>query len=145
MKKKSEAQLFLERVEMLDALIESKEVEQMQWHDLARRITSTLDGERVTSTSSKEKMADAVERCLVIADEIALAIDGFINEKQKIASVLEKLTDPTDYKLLHMRYIQYIELKDIADYFDEDYSWSTTRHGRALASVQRILSKNGDR
>lgn len=141
MKKKSEAQIFLERVEKLDVLIENKQIEQRQWQDLAMRITANMDGERVQSTGSKSKMADAVERCLGIADEIADTIDNLIADKQKVIKVIEQLYSPTHYKILHLRYIQYMELNDIADYLDKDYSAITTAHGRALKQVQAILNR----
>lgn len=140
-KKKSEAQIFLERVEKLDVLIENKQIEQRQWQDLAMRITANMDGERVQSTGSKSKMADAVERCLGIADEIADTIDNLIADKQKVIRVIEQVYSPTHYKILHLRYIQYMELNDIAEYLDKDYSAITTAHGRALKQVQAILNR----
>lgn len=140
-KKKSEAQIFCERVEKLDVLIENKWIEQKQWHDLAHRITATMDGDRVQSTGSLSKMADAVNRCFDIADEIAETIDKLIEEKQKVIKVIEELHSTAHYKILHLRYIQYMELNDIAEYLDKDYSAITTAHGRALKQVQAILNR----
>jgi DNA-directed RNA polymerase specialized sigma24 family protein len=138
--KQNEAQMFLARVEMIDTLVENKLIEQRQWKDLALSITANMGGEKVQSSSTTtSKMEDAVIRCIMIEDEIAAAVDKLICEKKKVVQLIEKLYSPTEYRILHMRYIQYISLTDIADRLNRDYTWVTTTHGRALKHVQKIL------
>lgn len=140
MKKKSTAQIFLERVEKIDTLIENKLMEQRQWRELAECITANIEGERVQSSSTiTSKMANAVLNCVAMEDEIAEAVDRLIAEKKDVTQTIEKLYSPTEYKILHMRYIQHISLTDIADRMDQEYTWVTTTHGRALKNVQKIL------
>ena len=142
MEKKSKAQVFLERVEMFDAIVENKLIEQLQWRELAENITANMEGERVqTSMTTTSKMADAVINCVMIEEEIAVAVEKLIAEKRKVTQTLEKLDSPIEYRLLHMRYIQHISLVDIADRLDQEYTWVTTTHGRALKNVQKILEK----
>ena len=139
MKKKSEAQIFLEQVQKLNVLIECKQIEKQQWRDLALSITASMGGERVQSSGSQQKMADAVTKCLAMEDEIADAIDCLIATKQEVVRTIEMVPNPTEYKILHMKYIQHLELKTIANHYGSDYTWATTTHGRALKSVQAIL------
>lgn len=139
MESKSKAQKMLERVEMLDTIIENKLIEQRQWKELALSITANMGGERVQSSGSQSKMADAVAKCIDMEEEIAVAVDNLIAEKQKVVRTIEQLYSPTEYKILHMRYIQHISLTDIADKLRREYTWVTTTHGRALKSVQNIL------
>lgn len=140
MKKKSTAQIFLERVEKIDTLIENKLMEQRQWRELAECITANMDGERVQSSSTiTSKMANAVLNCVAMEDEIAEAVDRLIAEKKDVTQTIEKLYSPTEYKILHMRYIQHISLTDIADRLDKEYTWVTTTHGRALKSVEKLI------
>ena len=141
MEKKSKAQVFLERVEKLDTIIENKLIEQRQWKELAYSITANMDGERVQSSGAKSKMAVAVERCVDMEGEIAEAVEKLIAEKQKVVKTIEALYSPTEYKILHLRYIQHIRLKDIAEMLNREYSWVTTTHGRALKSVQGLLDR----
>lgn len=142
MEKKSKAQVFLERVEMLDTIIDNKLIEQRQWRELAENITANIEGERVqTSMTSTSKMADAVIKCVLMEDEIAEAVDKLIAEKRKVVQTIEKLYSPIEYRILHMRYIQHISLADIADRLDKEYTWVTTTHGRALKNVQKILDR----
>jgi hypothetical protein len=142
LEKKSEAQAFLQRVEMIDALVENKLIEQRQWKDLALSITANMDGEKVKSSSNTtSKMEDAVIKCIMVEEEIAVAVEKLIAEKKKVVQTIESLYSPMEYRILHMRYIQYISLADIAEKLNREYTWVTTTHGRAVKHVQNILNR----
>lgn len=140
MDKKNSAQALLERVEMIETLVETKLIEQRQWKDLARSITANMDGERVqTGSGAVSRMEEAVIRCVMVEEEVASAVARLIAEKKAVLQIIEKLYSPIEYRVLHMRYIQHIGFADIARKLDKDYSWVTTTHGRALKHVQEIL------
>lgn len=141
MRKKSEAQLYLEKVEMIDSIIKNKLIEQRQWKDVALGITANMGGERVQSSGSKSKMADAVEKCVDIEREIDGLVDKLIDTKKEVIQTIERLNSPIEYNVLHMRYIQFKDLQSIADHYHKEYGWATTTHGRALKSVQDILDR----
>lgn len=127
---------------MIDTLVENKLIEQRQWKDLAFSITANMGGERVqTSSKTTSKMEDAVVKCVMIEDEIAAAVERLIAEKKAVVRTIEALNSPTEYRILHMRYIQYISLADIAEKLNKEYTWVTTVHGRAVKHIQDILSK----
>ena len=140
-KQKSEAQIFLEQPEKLDAIIENKLIEKKQWHDLALGITANMGGERVQASGTKSRMADAVERCIDIEAEIDAAVDKLIAVRQSVVETIERLDSPMEYRLLHDRYIKYMSLTEIADKYDKEYTWVTTVHGRALRNVEKLLQK----
>ena len=98
-----------------------------------------MDGERVQSSSAKDKMASAVERCVDAEADIDTLIDKLVDVKKEVTQTIERLDSPMEYKLLHARYIQYIPLKDIADLWGMEYTNITTMHGRALKNVQEML------
>ena len=133
------AKYYLQQVERLDALIENKLIEKKQWEDMALGITASIGGERVQSSGSQQKMADAVIKCIDIETEIDKLIDELINTKKSVIATIEKLPNPTEYKILHMRYIQNIGLAEIAEMLNREYTTITTTHGRALKNVQTIL------
>jgi hypothetical protein len=89
-------------------------------------------------------MADAVIKCVMCEEEIAAAVERLIAEKKKVVRTIESLHSPTEYRILHMRYIQYISLADIATKLKREYTWVTTVHGRAVRHVQDLLSKEKD-
>lgn len=144
MRKKSEAQQYLEQVEMIDSIIKNKLIEQRQWMDIALGITANMGGERVQSSGSKSKMADAVEKCVDIEREIDSLVDKLIDTKREVIQTIEQMNSPIEYNVLHMRYIQFKDLQSIADHYHKEYGWATTTHGRALKGVQDILDRGGD-
>lgn len=139
MRKKSKAQLYLERVEMIDSIVQNSLIEQRQWRELALSITANMDGERVQSSGSKSKMADALDKCIDMEEKIADKVNKLAKEKTEIVSTIESVSSPIFYNVLHKRYIQYMTLQEVADYYKRSYDWVKTTHGRAIANVQRIL------
>ena len=139
MRKKSEAQIYLEQVEKLDCIIENKLIEKQQWKDIALGITASMDGERVQSSGAKDKMASAVERCVDVEADINNCVAKLVETKKKVTETIEKLDSAFFIKILHMKYIQYKTYEEIADKLGQSYTSITTAHGRALAAVQKIL------
>ena len=141
MRKKSEAQIYLEQVEKLDARITNKLIEQQQWRDIAVGITANMEGERVQSSGAKSKMADAIGRCVDMEAEIDSLVDTLVEKKKEVVQTIEQLHSVMEYNVLHMRYIQFKTLQEIADHYGYEYGWATTTHGRALKNVQEILDQ----
>ena len=79
-KEKSKAQVYLERIQMLDEIIPCKLIERQQWKDLALSITAQMDGERVQASGSKSKMEQAVVACDTVEGEILDSVNRFIAE-----------------------------------------------------------------
>ena len=136
-----DAKNYLRQVENIDLRIQNKLIEQQQWRDIALGITASVGGERVQSSKSQQKMADAIEKCVDMEKEIDALIDRLVETKRDVIATIEKLDNPTEYDVLHKRYIQFLSLQDIADMYKRDYTTITTTHGRALKKVQTILDK----
>lgn len=139
-----DAKSFLRQTEKLDAQIQNKMIERQQWRDMALGITANMSGDRVQSSGSQSKMADAIDRCVDMEAEIDSLVDKLIDTKREVIATIEQLDSPTEYNVLHMRYIQYKTLQEIADKYGKDYGWVTTCHGRALKNVQAILDGEKD-
>ena len=133
-----DAKEYLLQVKKLDLLIKNKLIEKQQWKDIALGITAKMDGERVQSSGTKSKMADALVKCIDIETEINNLIDKLIDTKKEVIAVIERLSSPLQYDVLHMHYIQFITLQEIADKYGMSYDWAKQAHKRALKNVQRI-------
>lgn len=141
MRNKSNAQIYLEQVEKLDSIIKNKLIEKQQWKDIAFGITTNMDGERVQSSGAKSKMADAINKCVDMEAEIDRLIDKLIDTKKDVIQTIEQLYSPIEYNVLHMRYIQYKTLQEIADHYGRDYDWAKLTCKRGCDHVQVILSR----
>lgn len=133
------AKEYLNQVAKLDAIIQNKLIEKQQWMDIALNITSNMSGEKVQSSGTQSKMADAINKCIDMEEEINSLVDRLIDTKREVVAIIEQVESPIEYDVLHKRYIQRMGLQDIADYYGKEYGWATTTHGRALKSVQDIL------
>lgn len=131
---------YLMQVGKLNKLIQNKLAEKDQWRAIATNTTTHSDGERVQSSGSKQKMADAVVRYVEIEREIDRCIDEYIERKQEVIRTIEQLP-ANEYDVLHKIYIQGIFLEDVAEIYGKSYSWVTTVHGKALKRVQDILER----
>lgn len=136
-----EVKEFLSQPKKLDLLIKNKLIEKQQWRDLALGITTNMEGERVQSSGSQQKMADAIAKCVDMEAEIGRLVDLLIDKKKEVIETIEQVDSPIEYDLLHRIYIQYHTLQEVADHYGKEYGWATTTHGRALKSVQEIREK----
>lgn len=141
MRKKSDAQIYLGQIEKLDSIIKNKLIEKKQWHDIAMGITASVEGSRVQSSVAKSKMADAVIRCVDMEEEIDSLIDKLVDTKKEVIQTIEQLYSPTEYNVLHMRYIQFKTLQEIADHYGRDYDWAKVTCKRACNHVKVILDR----
>ncbi len=133
-----DAKAYLQQVSKLNKLIENKMIERAQWRSMATSTGTFSDGERVQSSGSQQKMADAVGRYVDIEKELDECIDRYIDTKNEVIRMIEQLP-ATEYDVLHKIYIQGKQLEDVADIYNRTYSWVTTVHGRALKAVQDML------
>ena len=118
-------------------------MEVAHWKAVATGTTVCSEGDRVQSSGSKQRMADAVCRYLQMEDEINAAIDKLVDVKQEIISTIE-LLPVQEYDLLHKIYVQGMEIYEAASEMDKSYRWATSVHGRALANVQKVLNERAE-
>ena len=138
---KLDAKEFLSQVKKLDLMIKNKLIEKQQWKDIALGITANMDGERVQSSGSQQKMSDAIVKCIDMETEINSLVDKLIDTKREVIYTIEQLESPTQYNVLHMIYIQDKTLQEVADEYNMSYDWAATTHGRALKNVREIREK----
>lgn len=131
---------FLQSALKIDKMIENKMYEKAQWVAIATSTTANCNGERVQSSGSKQKMADAVEKYMELEKEIDRYIDELVKKKNEIIKIVEQLP-AVEYDLLHKIYIQGKTLYGFAEENNKTYSSVTTLHGAALKKVQDILDR----
>lgn len=136
------AKEFLKQPKKLDLMIKNKQIEIEQWKAIATGTTAQMNGERVQSSGSQQKMADAIDKYVDIEAEISECINAMIRKKMDVISVIEQL-NPVQYDVLHKIYVQYYTYSQVADSYGKREGWVATIHGRALLNVQKILDERG--
>lgn len=132
---------FLRQPQKLDLQIRNKLIERQQYQDIALGITASMEGGRVSASGSKSKMADAVDRLVDIEAEVDALVDRLIDTKKEVITAIEQVDNPIWYNMLHMRYIQYKSLQEIADHYRKDYDWAKANMRKARDVVQQIRVK----
>lgn len=128
------ARAYLEQIEKWDAVIRNKFIEKEQWLEMATGIVAHLDGERVQSSGSQQRMADATDRCI----DIDRQIDELKAKKAEVIATIE-LLPLEEYDLLHKIYVQHMDMQAAADAMDRSKSWAKGKHGTALQNLQKII------
>lgn len=131
---------FLQQVGKYKTIIHNKLIEAEQWKALAESTTSVLTPDKVQTSGSKQKMADAINRYIDIQNEINDYIDKLYETKKEVISKIEQL-EPVDYDILHKMYVQFMSFNDIAESYEMSYSWACKQHRKALEHLEAILSK----
>lgn len=140
MREKSEAQLFLESYELNKVKMECKLEERQFWHDLSLCITGQMNGEMVQSSGVKSKIEEARDVCMDTEGDILDQVKELAISCKEVMEVIDKVSNPTELKLLYQKYILFKDFNTIAANFNSDYTWATTTHGRALKSVEKLLN-----
>ena len=128
---------FLSKLSKLDRMITNKVCEKEKWRAIALGTTVKIT-ERVQTSSSQQKMANAVVNYIDVEKDIDRCISKLADEKRDVINAIEQLED-THYDVLHKIYVQDYTFQDIAESYDKSYSWATSVHGRALVELQDIL------
>ena len=131
-----DAKKYLEQYEKIDTMILNKTFEAEKWDALAQSITASIGNERVQSSGSQQKMADAINKSIDMKSEI----ETLVSKKKEITDTIEQIP-MLEYDILHRVYIQGKTLKEVQAEMKRQYTWITTVHGRALQYVQEILDK----
>lgn len=131
-----EVKEFLNRLEMIDCQIENKKAEIQMWKNVALNTAPQGESERVQSTKNPQKMADAVNRYVDLEKEIeALAL-----EKAECIKIIEMVSNPLLYDILHKYHIQNMKLSEIAKIRGYSYDYIKDRHLEAKKELQKVLN-----
>ena len=137
-----EAKDFLRQVRLCDTQINNKLEEVTRLKDLALNITSSLGGEVVSGGShSQDKLGDAVAKIVTLENDINRLIDSYINKKNHVRSVIDRVQSPTQIDVLYKRYFQYKTWEEIACEMHMSYRNVLYIHGEALLSVEAVLKE----
>lgn len=148
-----EAYRFLERPAELGVILRNKELEYERWEAVATSMTNggksvlvQVNGKmelqnmaRVQSSGNPNKMTDAADRCMELAEEIADYRRQLIAAEKEVLSVIE-LLPATEYDVLHKLYIMGWTAPQIMAQYDRSESWVSSTKGQGVKLVQDILT-----
>lgn len=135
-----DAKAYLSQLKKLASMIKNKRAEIEQWRAVAYGITPQSNGERVQSSGSADKMANAVCNYVPLEKELESQIARYESLMLEVIEVIEQLDEPF-YSIIHKHYIEGKKFDVIAEEISYSYQYTTEMHRTALGMVQRIIDK----
>ena len=117
---------WLERIELLDELIKSKQLEYDEALELAANTTSKAPDGMPFSNSGQvsDRVGNGAVDLATLAQEKLILIDKYTKAKEEVIGILKQLS-ANEYKVLYRRYVRYMKWEDVAS--DINYSYSQVR------------------
>ena len=123
----------------IDSKIANKQYEYEMWVDIANGNGGRSDGERVQSSGSKDKQANAIVRY----SDVEREIEALKREKALFIRRIEQL-HKNQYNVMHDVYIKGLTLKQSALSHKKKQTWATTTHKRAKEELKRMIEGEQD-
>ena len=95
------AKEYLKQVGRMNKEIENKAEEIQKLKDMATRITSSTDKERVQSNSSQDKLGDAVAKIIDLENELQEIVTRNLDKRKYITKQIEELDNDIYYDVLY--------------------------------------------
>ena len=130
---------YLQQIRLYDSHINTKLEDLHQLKEMVTKITPTLKDDVVSGGGNQDKLGDAIAKIVDLEADIDRDIDRYVAAKQEISATLDKLTDPDQLQVLHMRYVQYKTWEQIACEMNMSYRNVCYIHGKGLQTVNEIM------
>ena len=135
------AKEFLSQAYRLDKKIDWKIQQVDSLNDLATKATGTLSGMPRNTSPSTSRLADVVAKIVDLEEIINTEIDRLVDIKTEIMEVIRSVENEDYRNLLELRYLCFKEWEDLSHEMNYSLRWTYTMHGRALATVDKILEE----
>lgn len=130
------AKEYLYQIVYLDSRIEANREKVQRLKESAEGTTSNLSPNKVQTSTSKQKMADAV----ISYADLEKAIQADEEKKQGIIDTIS-LLNPYESTVLYKRYVEDKSLWVISREMSRSYSWVTKVHSTGIKNLQKILNE----
>lgn len=132
---------YLSQIKDIEDYVKSKEIELYKLNCLATSITAPSDREAVQSSNISDKVGNVGAKIADLSRLIQSQKERQLAVQTECINTIDEVRQQNKlfYIILHKRYVQYKNLKQIAS--EEHYSYDYIRemHGRALQKVGKIL------
>ena len=134
-----DSKAYLEEVQRLDILISAARRKMARQKAVATSITAQMGGERVQSTSTKQRMAEAMDSSV---DTERDELQPLIRKRGEILDTLKKVRGSLRFIVLYEHYFNRKGFKTIAREKRYSYAHIIRAHREGLAEVQKIIGES---
>ena len=123
------AKEYLSQAFRLDQKINSKLEQVSKLRNLSMKASGLRLAERISGTKEHSLMESALVKMIDLEYEINADIDRLVDLKREMATLIERVNDPSQRLLLEMRYLCGNTWEDIAQKMGYDLRWVYRLHG----------------
>lgn len=135
------AKEYLEQVKLFDVRVQNYLEELERLNALVTKVTSTWKGDVVSGGGNQDKLGYVVAKIVDLKHEVNKAIDDYIDKQKEIGTILDKIADPDQLRVLYKRYFDGLTWEQIACDMHMSYRNVCYIHGRALQTVGKLLGE----
>ena len=107
------------------------------------KLNQQMNPDRVQTSKDLDPLGTTVAKIIDLQEEINNMIDEYVDKLSEVMFVINQVSDPKEYDLLHKHYIQGYSWTYISQLWDNSNTWVHEVKRNALESVQKILDEKG--
>ncbi|MCI9127591.1 MAG: DUF1492 domain-containing protein [Eubacterium sp.] len=128
----------MQQINIANRMIENKQEEIQHLHDLATRVTISVESERVQASGSNDKMADIICSATDLETELKKDISDLIKLRRQIMDEIDALENIDMIDLMYKRYFQCKKWEQIAEELHMSYRNVIRLHAKALKRLEEM-------
>jgi len=135
------AKEFLDSIYILNKKIDAKQRELDVLNSMLIKLNKELSPDVIQSSGSKDPLGDTVAKIIDLKNETNILIDEYVDKYKEVVTIINLVSDPKEYDLLHKHYIQGLSWTYISKVWDNSNTWIHEIKRNAFDSVQKILDE----
>ena len=128
---------YLSQIERLDKMIQNKLSEIYQLKTMACSVTVSNDGERVQTSSDKDRLGSTVAKIVDLEKETDRLVDSFIDLKKETMLIIRMIKSERHREILFKKYLEQKSLYEIAEELGMTDRGCKKAHKRALEEFEK--------
>lgn len=137
-----DAKEYLMSLKHIEVRIRNMSEELQRYNDIATNISARMDGERVQTSLSGDKLSMAVAKIVDLEKEIYDEIEHLKIVRRDIIDKISTVENPMYRDVLYMRYVNHLTFEQIAVNLDKSWRHIIRVHGYALKNFSKKIKKD---
>lgn len=129
---------YLGQIERLELMIKNKEIEIQRLELMARGLSSPALGDKVQTSSSKDKLGDAVSAMEDEITKLMYIIKYYLELRSKIIAQIDDMNDNSYYQVLTLRFVHDMTYDDISTEIDRTKRQTIRRTEDAMDAFEKM-------
>lgn len=130
---------WLRQLPQIEARVRAKEAQIRKYRDMATRATSTMEAVRVSGSSNRSRVEDAVVSVCDLETDVREELRELRRFRRDAMAVIRAVADVRYRDILEMHYINGWSLRRIGEEMHYQERWVQILHGLALNDARAAL------